>query len=178
MRVGSVRPVHLIVLAVAAAVLSGCSFGMRDLQDWVATEKAKKGPPLNLLPPIKTFESFPYQAKDLRDPFSAPVTDESESAAANGPQPDRNRPREPLESYPLDTLDMVGTIGSGAGMIALIKDPTGAITRVRAGNYIGQSFGRIIKVNESNIELVELVQHGTSSWIEHPASIELVDSKK
>ena len=47
----------LLACAVVTA-LGGCTRGMSDLREWVAQEKAKKGPPLPPLPVIKTFETF------------------------------------------------------------------------------------------------------------------------
>src|SRR5689334_23200984 len=80
-------------------------------QQWVAREKAKKGAPLAPLPVIKTFEVFIYKDQDLRDPFGLSA-EEQDTANATGPHPDQNRPREPLESFPLDGLKMSGTLGS------------------------------------------------------------------
>ena len=93
-------------LAALIVVLGGCSQG-NDLRQWVAQEKAKKGAPLEPLPVIKTFETFEYKDQDLRDPFNVSA-DEQEQSANNGPHPDQDRPREPLEAFPLDGLRMAG----------------------------------------------------------------------
>ena len=82
--------------------LVGCS-SSETPQQWVAREKAKKGAPLASLPVIKTFEVFLYKDQDLRDPFGLSA-DEQELANNTGPHPDPNRPREPLESFPLDGM--------------------------------------------------------------------------
>jgi type IV pilus assembly protein PilP len=120
---------------------------------------------------IKTFETFTYNDQDKRDPFS-PSPDELNQT--NGPRPDEGRAREPLEAYSLDSLRMVGTIGMGATMEALIKDPGGVIHRVHKNEYMGQNYGRITAVSSDHVDLVELVSNGNGGWMERPASIALV----
>ena len=107
--------IRTALLAATLAFVAGCTGGDSDLKEWVAPEKAKKGAPIAPLPVLKTFETFEYKDQDLRDPF-APSLEEQQQAqasAGSGPQPDKH-PKEPLESYPLDSLKMVGTIGTGA----------------------------------------------------------------
>jgi type IV pilus assembly protein PilP len=160
-----------LLLAGAALTLASCTRGMSDLHDWVAQEKAKRGAPIPPLPVIKTFETFTYNDQDRRDPFSPSPDELNEN---NGPRPDAGRAREPLEAYALDSLRMVGTIGLGANMEALIKDPGGVIHRVRKNEYMGQNYGRITAINSDHVDLVELVSNGNGGWMERPASIALV----
>ncbi len=160
-----------VMLACAlVAALGGCTSGMSHLREWVAQEKAKKGPPLPPLPVIKTFETFAYKDQNLRDPFS-PSPLEAGGYNTNGPRPDAARPKQPLEMFPLDALKMVGTIGTGPDTQALIKDPTGVIHRVVVGNYMGQSDGRITKVTPDKVDLTELVPNGNGGWMERKAEI-------
>lgn len=171
------------VPALAMLLLAGCTSGRRDLEDWVAAEKAKKGAPIDPLPVVKTFETFDYKSQDvggleLRDPFGASAEEARAELAAeggNGPRPDANRPKELLENYPLDGLDMVGTLGLGSAMEGLVKDPDGVVHRVHENNYLGQNYGRITVIAEDRIELVELVPNGAGGWMERQASIALDD---
>ena len=162
------------VLLAAATALAGCGKPMTDLEERVAEIKAKKGAPLEPLPVMRTFETFEYNAQSMRDPFS-PSVDQEVAGAGDGPRPDMNRPREPLESYPLDALDMVGTLGLTADVTALVKDTDGVIHRVRPDNYMGQNYGRVTGIFEDRIELVELIPNGVGGWIERPAAIALDD---
>ena len=175
--------VHNPTLRVAAlltlfALVSGCTGGDDDLRQWVAQEKAKKGTPVPPLPVLKTFETFDYTYKDndpdIRDPFGLSLADrqEAHSSTNNGPQPDQH-PKEPLESYPLDSLKMVGTIGGGPGIEGLIKDPEGVVHRVHMRNYLCQNNGKVTAIAEDHIDLVELVSNGTGGWMEHQAKIAL-----
>ncbi|WP_109123745.1 pilus assembly protein PilP [Dyella sp. C11] len=150
--------------------LAACS-GQDDLHQWVAQEKQKKGAPIPPLPVIKTFETFQYNDQDKRDPFS-PSTAELQTSNS-GPRPDENRAKEPLEMFALDSLKMVGTVGTGAGMEVLVKDPGGVIHRVHRNEYMGQNYGRVTGIGEDHIDLVELVSNGNGGWMERSASIAL-----
>lgn len=160
-------------LLAVTVLLAGCTSGRGDLEQWVAQQKAKTGAPLPPLPVIKTFETFTYTDQDLRDPFaSASVAEKPGKTAANsGPRPDPNRVKEPLESYTLDSLKMVGTIGEGKSMIALLEDAKGLIHRVHDGNYVGENYGHIIGITGDRISLVELVPNGNGGWMERDAEI-------
>lgn len=172
-RAAGERPVSMRVLFALSVCLAlgACSRGMSDLELKVAEIKARKGPPLEPIPVLKTFETFEYTAQNLRDPFSQSFDDTG--ANPNGPRPDMNRVREALEQFPLDSLDMVGTLGVGKESAGLVKDSDGVIHRVKPGNYMGQNYGRITAVFDDRIELVELVPNGVGGWIERPATIAL-----
>ena len=159
------------LVALAALTLAGCGRGTADLETWVAEVKARPAPPLDPLPPLRTFPPVEYTADTLRDPFSAPVGNRD----AAGPRPDPNRRKEALEAFPLDALQMVGTIGTGADTIALVLAPDKVTYRVRVNNYLGQSDGRVASVAPERIEIVELVSDGAGGWLERQASLALDD---
>jgi type IV pilus assembly protein PilP len=175
---GTVAKASLVGLLIAT--LAGCTSGTADVEQWVREEKAKKGQPLQPPPVIKTFESFEYtlRAPDDRDPFNVPMDKSDQEEKTAGPRPDKNRPPEPLEAFPLDGLKMVGTLGSAAAPEGLLKDPEGVIRRVKPGDYVGQNYGRITAINESQIELVELVANDTGGWAERQSTIALADANK
>ncbi len=163
---------RILMIAAAGAALAGCTRGTDDLHQWVAQQKARKGEPLPPLPVVKTFESFTYNDQGKRDPFA--VSPESvRNNAQSGPRPDQNRPKEPLESFSLDSLKMVGTIGTGKNTIALISDPTGVIHQVRVNEYMGQNYGHVTDIKQDHLDLVELVPNGNGGWMERDASISL-----
>jgi type IV pilus assembly protein PilP len=173
--VAAIKPARLARIALmlgAVLVLAGCTRGMSDLRAWVAHQKSLKGAPIPPLPVIKTFETFTYKDQDKRDPFS-PSPVEQQSSNSSGPRPDQNRAKQPLEMFALDSLKMVGTIGTGAQIQALIKDTDGVIHRVSANEYMGQNYGRVTDVAPDHIDLVELVPNGNGGWMERPASIAL-----
>ena len=143
-----------------------------NLEKWVAEVKKRPAPALEPLPVMQQFETFEYAAQSLRDPFSNAFTDEG---GVGGLRPDPNRRKQLLEQFPLDALDMVGTIGGGGGLVALVMAPDKVTYRVRPGIYMGQAEGRVTTVTTDRIDLVELVPDGAGGWLERPASIALDD---
>ena len=141
-------------------------------EKWVAEVKKRPAPALEPLPVMQQFETFEYAAQSLRDPFSNAFTDEG---GVGGLRPDPNRRKQVLEQFPLDALDMVGTIGGGGGLVALVMAPDKVTYRVRPGIYMGQAEGRVTTVTTDRIDLVELVPDGAGGWLERPASIALDD---
>ena len=164
---------RLAIAATFLLIVAGCTPGNQELEAWVAEVKARPAPPLEPLPVMKQFETFEYAAQGLRDPFSSPIPDSD--TGGGGPRPDPNRRKEALEAYPLDSVDMVGTIGSGANLVGLVMAPDKVTYRVRPGNYVGQNDGRITAIFEDRIEMVELVPDGAGGWIERQAKIALED---
>lgn len=171
-------PARMVIAACLVLSLSACGRGITstpgdapNLEKWIADVRARPAPPLEPLPVMQQFETFEYAAQSLRDPFS----DAWSNTDGGGLRPDPDRRKETLEQYPLDSLDMVGTIGGGANLIALVMAPDKVTYRVRPGAYLGQSDGRITGVQEDRIELVELVPDGAGGWLERPAAIALED---
>ena len=169
----------LLVLAVVAA-LAGCGRGITsepgeapNLEEWSANVRARPAPPLDPLPVMQQFETFEYAAQGLRDPFSDAFANEG---GGSGPRPDSNRRKQTLEQFPLDSLDMVGTLGAGSGLVALVMAPDKVTYRVNPGVYMGQNDGRVTSISEDRIELVELVPDGAGGWLERPASVALEDN--
>lgn len=162
-----------LLIAAMVVLLPACTRGSGDLEAWVAEVKARPAPPLDPLPVMKQFETFEYAAQNLRDPFSQPAPD---SNSSNALRPDPNRRKEVLEAFPLDSLDMVGTIGASGSIVGLIMGPDRVTYRVRPGNYMGLSDGRITAVFEDRIEMVELVPDGAGGWLERQAKIALEDN--
>ena len=164
---------RLAMLLALASALSACTSDTRQVEQWVAEVKARPAPPLDPLPVMKQFETFEYNPEGLRDPFAVPVPDRD---SGSGLRPDPNRRKEALEVFPLDGLDMVGTIGTGANLIGLVLAPDRVTYRVRPGMYMGQNDGRITGVFEDRIELVELGPDGAGGWLERQAKLTLEDN--
>lgn len=160
-------------LICAGSLLVGCSSdGLDDLREFVRTAHADRKPKIEPLPEIKPYEAFAYAATDLNNPFSpANLKPQSVQGVAAGPRPDMNRRKEPLEDYPLDGLKMVGTLSRGKQSWGIIQTADGAVYRVQRGNYLGQNFGRITRVTDEKIDLVELIQGALGEWVEREASL-------
>ncbi|TJY58334.1 hypothetical protein E4T66_16725 [Sinimarinibacterium sp. CAU 1509] len=163
---------------VAAVVLSltACGSDMSDLEQYVAEVKARKSKAIDPIPQPKQFESFAYDPGERRDPFVELRNDQPATAiVSSGPRPDLNRNREALEEFPLDALRMVGTIAAPNGMFALVRAPDGVIHRVTRKNHMGQNYGEVVAISESEISLLELVPDGFGGWTQRPASLTLAE---
>ena len=166
-------------LSALVLILSGCAQSRSELEAYIAEVKLRPGQPLPPLPKMQEFETFEYAAHDMRDPFAKIASDQSQEsdavATGAGVRPDRTRRKEELENFPLDGLDMVGTMGSGADIFGLVKDPTGVVHRVGTSNFLGQNDGKILGIYEDRIELVELFPNGLGGWEERRSAIALDD---
>jgi len=162
-----------VLIAAVSTLSTACTRSMDDLAAYTLEVKDRPGPPLDPLPVMRQFETFEYKAYALRDPFSIQTDEEAEASSSDGLRPDENRRRELLESFPLDGLSMVGSLGEGGSMIALVVDPASVIHRVVAGNFMGQNEGRVLAISEGEINLLELVSDGAGGWIERQATVAL-----
>jgi len=156
-----------------AILLAACGSDQGDDLDKFMQEagqglRAKIDP----LPEVKPYTPLEYNADAvLHDPFKPRKT---QSVKATGIQPDFNRPKEPLEAYPLESLKYVGSLSKETLEYALIKTPDNNVQQVTIGNYIGQNFGIVTDINEAEVQLKEIVQDSASGdWTEQSASIAL-----
>lgn len=174
-RVLGSRPVRLAGLVLLVLALAACSRSMGDLEQRMAQERQRVSPEIEPLPEMRPYETFEYVAGGRRDPFRLPRVETPEGAALAGPRPDPDRRREPLESYTLDSLTMVGTFERGSDYFALVMDPEGIVHRVREGNYMGQNDGRVVSISEVEVRLVELIPDVGEGWRERTAAVALTD---
>ena len=165
---------RLLVPIAAVAVLASCSSEIDELKTFV--RDSEKGLPRRIdpLPPVKPFEPFTYEGFDLPDPFKPRKLTPPKEGGGGGLAPDLNRRKEPLEAFPLEQLKMVGTLSMNNEMYAIVRaDKT--LYRVRKGNYMGQNFGLITDVTESEIKLKEIVQDSAGDWAERQSVLPLLE---
>jgi type IV pilus assembly protein PilP len=166
------------VLAVVAFVLSGCSGEQfSDLKQFVKDSGEGLRGRVEPIPEVRQFEPFAYNAFDLPDPFKPRKTvADTRGGSGGGPRPDLNRRKEALEAFPLESLQMVGTLEQRQVRFALIKTPDNNLYRVKSGNYLGQNFGVVTSISESTVTLKEVIQDSSSgSWTERTSSLQLLE---
>ena len=56
--------------------------------------------------------------------------------------------------------------------MALIKVDN-LLYQVRPGQYLGQNYGRVTKISETEVVLREIVQDAVGEWTERPAALQL-----
>jgi type IV pilus assembly protein PilP len=163
-----------------STILVGCGEGdFSDLQQYITEVKAKPKGTIEPLPEIKTIEPFVFKPEGLRDPFKAISESEEEQEAqastGNGIKPDTTRRKEELEAFPLDSLRMVGTVVMKANLWGLVKASDKTIYRVQVGNYMGKNYGKIIRILNDKIELMEIVPDTPGTWREQQTSLALTE---
>lgn len=176
----------LSVPAVLALVLlTGC-WGEEhgDLRQWIATQKSVTKPRIQPLKEPTVFTPQSYTAANGMDPFNMlkltqVLSRESAQNTSNMAllQAEQNRRKEDLESYPLDSITMVGSMKKNGHDTALLR-VNQLIYQVNAGNYLGQNYGRILQIGEHSIKLREVVQDAAGDWVERMTTLDLQEGSK
>lgn len=152
--------------------LSACTQSNEDLYTFIDETKSKHLGSVQPLPTFEPYKNFTYEAAELRDPFEAAFEAEvTDGETGAGLRPNATRPKEPLETYPLDTLRMVGILIQNENTWGLVKDPNNVVHRVQTGNYAGQNEGQIVTVTEKQIDIIEIIPDGLGGYIERTASL-------
>jgi len=167
--------ISALLLIASLLALSGCADKrMNDLESFVKNTHKDRKPRVEPLPRIKPTPTFEYTASELVDPFSQANLIQRRPTPDGGPAPDPTRRKEPLEQFPLDALSMVGTLSNDDSSWAIIRAPDGTVHRAGRGNYLGQNYGEIKAINDTEVELVELVPDANGGWMERDATLAIV----
>ena len=170
-----------LIAATVATALAGCSDSGVELQQWMQETKQQTKGSIPKLSEPKKFIPFLYDSKASIDPYNPKkllvALARAQGNSSSMLKPDMDRRREPLESYPLDTLKMVGTLEKPGLVFALLQADK-VVFQAKVGNYIGQNFGMVTKITDTAVELKEIVQDASGDWVERQAKLELQESKK
>ncbi len=174
----------LSVLGVLS-VLAGCgTSGEDDIRQWMVEERNQTRPKVAPIPAPKQFKPEAYTNATAIEPFSnqkltQALKRDASQVAANGAlvAPELARRKEPLEAFPLDTMNLVGSIVKAGQPVALVKVDN-LLYQVKLGNYLGHNYGRVTKISESEVILREIVQDAGGEWIERIATLQLQERSK
>lgn len=162
-----------------AALLSACADpALEPLDRELAALRADPGDlSVPALPELPDYREVSYEHADERSPFMArrPRAEEAPTGSSEL-APDLARPREPLEAYVLESLNLVGTLVVGGQRSALVRDPDGKVHRLTTGDYLGTDFGRIVSITAASVQLVEVVATGQGGWLERTRSLTFNDA--
>lgn len=174
-----------LCLLLLALMLAACGVsGEDELRQWMAEQRSQTRPKIAPISEPKQFKPESYNEVSATEPFSnqkmtQALKRESTQAAANGAliAPELARRKEPLESFPLDAMTLVGSLTKGGQPVALIKVEN-LLYQVRPGNHLGQNYGRITGIAETEVRLREIVQDAVGEWIERTAILQLQERSK
>jgi type IV pilus assembly protein PilP len=167
------------------SVLAGCgTSGEDDIRQWMVEERNQTRPKVAPIPAPKQFRPEVYTNATAIEPFSnqkltQALKRDASQVAANGAlvAPELARRKEPLEAFPLDTMNLVGSIVKAGQPVALVKVDN-LLYQVKLGNYLGHNYGRVTKISESEVTLREIVQDAGGEWIERIATLQLQERSK
>ena len=168
-------------VALAGALLAGCSGEQDELQQWMEQQKRDVKPSVQPLSPPKKFDPQPYSALTGVEPFSTQKLTVAIKQEARQPNSllaaEINRRKEPLESYPLDSMSMVGSVVKQGHQYALLKVDN-LLYQVKVGDYLGQNYGKITQITETGINLREIVQDAAGEWTERTGALQLQEKAR
>ena len=175
----------VLTLGAVALLLTGCGAGGQDeLRQWMDAQRAQTKPKVDPLPEPKKFVPQVYTEAGSADPFSPQkltqaLRRESGQGSSNAAlvAPELARRKEPHEGFPLDAMTMGGSLLKHGKPVALVRVDN-LLYQVRPGNYLGQNYGRILKVSENEVLLREIVQDAAGEWIERTATLQLQERAK
>ena len=163
------------LMCLAIVVLAGCSNSDDgELRTWMNEQGASSRGKIQAIPPIRPYQPFAYNAFALPDPFKPRKIEKAGGALA----PNMERRKEALESFPLETLKMVGTLQRGKSIVGLVKGTDSRVIQVRQGNYMGQNFGVVTSISDSEMVVKELFQDGAGDWAERQSKIMLQEREQ
>ena len=160
----------------AALLLTACSAEHDELRQWMDQQRREVKPSVAPLQPPKKFDPQPYNLAQAVDPFSTQKLTVALKQEARQPNSllsaELNRRKEPLESFPLDSMSMVGSVNKQGQPFALLRVDA-LLYQVKVGDYLGQNYGRITRIAETEVALREIIQDAAGEWIERPTTLQL-----
>jgi len=170
-----------LAVSMGVLLLAACSAEQQELAQWMEQQRKEVKPNVQPILPPKKFNPQAYLATDLVEPFSSQKLTVAIKQEARQPNSllasEINRRPEPLESYPLDSVSMVGSVTKQNKPFALLKVDK-LLHQVKLGDYLGQNYGKIIKITETDVSLREIVQDASGEWTERISSIQLQEKAR
>jgi type IV pilus assembly protein PilP len=175
---------RLLCITAGALMLSSlgaCTADNDELIQWMEQQHKEIKPNIAPIYPPKKFDPQPYMGVTGVEPFGAqklvPV-----GAAANPKSSAllaaaKAHAAQELESYPLDSMTMVGSLQQGGKAHALLMVES-RLHDVKVGDWIGQNYGQITGITDTQITLRETVQDPTGEWIERTSTLQLQEKAR
>jgi type IV pilus assembly protein PilP len=177
--------IRILSALVFMALMQACTgVEQEDIQRWMNEQRNATKPTVVPIPEPKRFSPAPYSQLAAVEPFSnQKLTQALKRDSAQGTSnaalvaPELNRRKEPLEAFPLDSMALVGSLLPSGKPVALVKVDN-LLYQVKVGNYLGQNYGKVTKVSETEVTLREIVQDAAGEWIERQANLQLLERSK
>lgn len=170
---------QVLIVCLFGSLISGCTSQEEEIQGWISEQEKLTRPRVEKIPEPRRFIPQPYEGASGVDPFSSKklvagtsLPSEKSNALLMA---ERQRRKEPLEAFPLDAVQMVGSVRRTDGPYALLR-VEGMLHYVTVGNYVGQNFGKITSISETDMVLREIVQDAAGEWVERSMTLQLQET--
>jgi type IV pilus assembly protein PilP len=158
----------------AAAMCSGCS-GKEGDESYRVVRKASKKKRSKATNAQATSDAkaekpvvFSYSPIGKRDPFKSYI-----SVLVKNPGENKNKAISPTEEYELDQYKLTGLLSGTSQPRALVSDPKGAGHVIKIGTRLGRNGGRVTRISNNTVEVIEEFRAPTGERIRVPITIEL-----
>lgn len=170
-----------VLVTMAGLTLAACSANEDELRGWMDQQRREVKPNISPLAAPKAFAPEPYTSVAAVDPFSTQKLSVAIKQEARQPNSllssELNRRKEPLEAYPLDSMVMVGSVSRSGQPFALLRVDS-LLYQVKVGDYLGQNYGRITRIGETDLSLREVVQDAAGEWTERISTLQLQEKAR
>lgn len=164
------------IVMVVLWLVVGCQAESEPVDLFIAQSRLNATANINDLKQVQSFEATPFDAGLIREPFALPDV----AKVVLKPQEDQNcwqpktrSKRTKLEQYPLAQLKLSGVMGSGGQLSGIIHLPTGTMSKVSKGHFIGRNNGKVIKVSSQYVLIQEVLPDGLGCWQKRQTKLSL-----
>jgi type IV pilus assembly protein PilP len=140
----------LLMIFISFLSLTSCSRGGRlsklEAETKQLQEKINSQQPKIVTIQLPTVKTAVYDAEKWRDPFEMKQSGNDISGHPNS-----------LKSFPLAMIRFIGVIEGNNGIWAVLITPDNHTFKVKAGDVIGNLNGKIVKISQDQIEVIETI---------------------
>jgi len=167
--------------ALMLSALGACTADNDELIQWMEQQHKEIKPNIAPIYPPKKFDPQPYMGVTGVEPFGAQKLVPVGGAASNKSSvllaAAKAHAAQELESYPLDSMSMVGSLQQGGKTHALLMVEN-RLHDVKVGDWSGQNYGQITGITDTQITLRETVQDPTGEWIERTSTLQIQEKAR
>lgn len=162
---------HRFASFIALSILTGCDIMNRTetVDAYLSELENLPARAIEPLPEFRPSSIFVYSSSQLPDPFR-PDRTLSADPLHNGSGFDSGRIREYLEQFELEALEMVGSLSDSRRTLAIVRAGE-TLHPVGLGQYLGKHHGKVIAIDEAQMEILEIVPDPLGGWTERPRTL-------
>lgn len=164
--------------ALISVSVTGCLKDKGDINIWIDETNQSARPKVEPLPEKVVYEPYQHIISNQPNPFDVArlFSDGQNASSDDEGKPDQNRVKQYLESIALSEMQMVGLMKNAQGATGLVS-AQGTVHFVKAGDYIGQDYGRVVGIQETGIILSEKIQDASGKWVDRETVLPLSEKE-